>query len=435
MGSKQYLIDLALILVTTKLFGILTRKADLPQVVGALAAGLVLGPTVLGIVHESDFVNQMAEIGVIVLMFHAGLETDINELKKTGRSSLLIALCGVVAAGGGGFLLAWAFHVSAPDKALIQNIFVGVILMSTSVSITVETLKEMGKLSTKSGNTILAAALIDDVLGIVALTVITSMAGSGANLWLVGLKILLFFLLSLGAGVVVHNRVERWMVKSGGDRRRFVVTSLAFCLVFSYIGERFFGIADITGAFIAGLIIANTMRVLYVASRFEILSYMFLSPVFFANIGCKVSLPQMSGSLVVFTLLMILLAVASKVGGCGLGAALCKFGPADSGRIGIGMIARGEVTLIVAAKGAAAGLMNPALLGPVAVTVVATAIVTPVLLKLAYKGKKKDYSELEYSTLLDRYQDMQNVDLATQALIEMNYEMQEAPEEKEPPEE
>jgi Kef-type K+ transport system membrane component KefB len=421
--TNRFLLDLALILITTKALSVLIKKVDMPQVVGALVAGLILGPTVLGIVTESPFIDQIAEIGVIVLMFNAGLETDINELKKTGKSSLIIALCGVVLAAGSGFFLTQMFHINVSSEAFMQNIFIGIVLMSTSVSITVETLKEMGKLSTRSGNAILAAALIDDVLGIIALTIITSLADSSVNIWFVVLKIILFFLVSLGVGIFIHKRIESWMKRLGGDKRRFVVTSLAFCLAFAYVGEELFGVADITGAFIAGLIIANTMRVTYVASRFDILSYMILSPVFFASIGCKVTLHQMDTDLIVFSLLMVLGAIVTKIVGCGLGARICKFSNIESARIGIGMISRGEVTLIVAAKGAAVGLVNPILFGPITITVVVTSIITPVLLKHVYKGREKDYSELEFSGLYDQYQDVKNVDLATQALIDMHHEL------------
>lgn len=435
METNQYLIDMALILISTKVFGILTKKVDMPQVIGALVAGLILGPTVLGIVAESSFMNQVAEIGVIVLMFTAGLETDISELKKSGKASLVIAVCGVVMAAGGGYLLAQAFSFNGSPGTLMQNIFIGIVLMSTSVSITVETLKEMGKLSTKSGNAILGAALIDDVLGIIALTVITGMSDANVNMWMVFAKIVLFFLFSFGVGIILHKRIERWMEKWGSDKRRFVIISFGFCLAFAYVSEKVFGVADITGAFIAGLVIANTMRVTYVASRFEILSYMFLSPVFFASIGIKVALPQMDGNIILFSVLLILVAVGSKIIGCGLGAKIGKYNNKQATRIGIGMISRGEVTLIVAAKGEAYGLMNPILFGPIVIMVLVTAIVTPALLKLVYKekDKKKDYSELEYSSLYDKYQDVKNVDLATQALIDMHHEMKETQEEPQSP--
>ena len=178
MLSYEFLFDIALILMSTKLLGLLTKQIKLPQVVGALLAGLLLGPACLNILHETDFIIQLAELGVIVLMFTAGLETDINELKKSGKASLIIAILGMIIPLAGGFILASIFNKGGISDAsalpFLQNIFIGIILTATSVSITVETLKELGKLSTRAGNAILGAAIIDDILGVIALTVVTS---------------------------------------------------------------------------------------------------------------------------------------------------------------------------------------------------------------------------------------------------------------------
>ncbi len=212
MESYRYLLDVALILISTKLFGLLTKRFDMPQVVGALLAGLILGPAVLGILSETTFMDRIAEIGVIVLMFTAGLETDIQELKHSGKASFIIALLGVLFPLGGGFLVARLFN-SSPD-AFLQNVFIGVILTATSVSISVETLKEMGKLSTRSGNAILGAALIDDILGIIALTVITSLADKSVNIGLVLLKIVAFFAVSVVIGLLGHKGLSHWMARS-----------------------------------------------------------------------------------------------------------------------------------------------------------------------------------------------------------------------------
>ena len=414
--SYHYLFELALILLSTKVLGILTKRFALPQVVGALLAGLVMGPAMLNILQETTLLDQLAELGVIVLMFNAGLETDLGELKKAGRSAFIIALVGVLVPLVGGFFLT-SFFNQGPDT-LIQNFFIGVVLTATSVSITVETLKEIGKLSTRSGNAILGAAIIDDVLGIVALTIITSLAGTGANVFLVLLKIVAFFAVSVVVWIILHRVVEWWFQRYDLDKRRFVVISFAFCLLYAYLAEALFGVADITGAYIAGLIFAKTPRVTYLQDRFETLSYYLLSPVFFASIGLKVVLPQMSGAIILFSILLIIWAVASKVIGCGLGAKLCGYSGQDSLRIGVGMISRGEVALIVANNGIAAGLMREDFFGPVVLMVIATTILTPILLKLVYRGKEKDYSDLQESELVNRYEDAEAFDLAAQALLE-----------------
>lgn len=177
----HFLFEIAVILLSTKVLGILTKRFALPQVVGALLAGLLLGPAMLGVLQETTLMDQLAELGVIVLMFNAGLETDLGELKRSGKAAFVIALIGVLVPLAGGFALAAAFN-RGPD-AFLQNVFIGVVLTATSVSITVETLKEIGRLSTRSGSAILGAAIIDDVLGIIGLTVITSLGGGGANVW------------------------------------------------------------------------------------------------------------------------------------------------------------------------------------------------------------------------------------------------------------
>ena len=191
MESYSFLMTVAIILLSTKLLGLLTKRIAMPQVVGALLAGLILGPACLGVIHETTFLDQIAEIGVIVLMFTAGLETDIGELKRSGKASFLIALIGVIVPLAGGFVIASIFNTQS--DAFLQNVFIGVILTATSVSITVETLKEMGKLSTRSGNAILGAALIDDILGIIALTLITSFADPSVKIGIVLIKIAAFF--------------------------------------------------------------------------------------------------------------------------------------------------------------------------------------------------------------------------------------------------
>ena len=412
----HFLFEIAVILLSTKVLGIVTKRFALPQVVGALLAGLLLGPAMLGVLQETALMDQLAELGVIVLMFNAGLETDLGELKKGGASAFVIALIGVLVPLAGGFVLACFFNQGS--EALLQNVFIGVILTATSVSITVETLKEIGKLSTRSGNAILGAAIIDDVLGIVALTIITSLSGTGANVVMILLKIIAFFAISVVVWMLLHRLAEWWFKRYDRDKRRFVVISFAFCLLYAYFAEEFFGVADITGAYIAGLIFAKTPRVTYLQDRFETLSYTLLSPIFFASLGLKVVLPEMSASILLFSVLLILWAVLSKIVGCGLGARLCHYSGQDSLRIGVGMISRGEVALIVANNGIAAGLMKNEFFGPVVLMVIATTILTPILLKLVYRGKEKDYSDLQESELVNRYEDAAAFDLAAQALLE-----------------
>lgn len=426
MESYKYLLDIALILISTKLLGLLTRRIQLPQVVGALIAGLLLGPACFGVLQETDFIKNIAEIGVIVLMFAAGLETDVQELKKTGLASFIIALLGVIVPLIGGYFVATIYNPVTDQQTMLQNIFVGVVLTATSVSITVETLKELGKLSTKTGNAILGAALIDDVLGIIALTVISSFAGSDVSLWVILLKILGFFIFCGVVAFLFIKFVNPWINKYKKDLRRFVILAFAFCLLMSFSAEYFFGVSDITGAFVAGLILSNNKKTSYMLNRFDTVSYVLLSPVFFASVGLKVTFSNMSATVVVLTVLLLVVAILSKMIGCGLGAKICKYTNLQSVKIGIGMISRGEVALIVATKGMSMGLMKDEFFAPLVLVVVATTIVTPILLKLAYKYQASREADVPMaSSLVDKVEERNDLEKITQNAANMHEEMKE----------
>lgn len=426
MDSYLFLLDLAIILLCTKLLGLFTRRMRMPQVVGALIAGLLLGPTALNLVAETDFIRKIAELGVIILMFTAGLETDIVELKKAGRASFVVALCGVLLPLGGGAFLSSLFNrgglAAGGGNLLLQNFFIGVVLTATSVSITVETLKELGKLDTRAGSVILGAALIDDILGIIALTVITSFADSSVSVAAVLLKIALFFVFLAVAGFLFFELFESLIRLFRNDMRRFAILAFVFCLSLAYAAERFFGVADITGAYFAGLIICNTQKTKYIASRFETLSFLLFSPIFFANIGLQAKLTAISGPLLLFTVLLLAVAVLAKLIGCGLGALLCGYSRGESLQIGAGMAARGEVALIVTSKGMSMGVINSNFYGPIIIMVIATAVIAPTFLKFVI-GRQRPvpkYTDLVESRLVDAYQETEQFDLAQQALLKMH---------------
>lgn len=394
MLSYKFLLDLALILLSTKVLGLITRKFQMPQVVGALLAGLILGPAMLNILSETDFIIQLSELGVIVLMFNAGLESDLEELKKTGKASFIIASLGVIIPLIGGFAIAHFYAIpelseGTSGTVFLQNIFIGIILTATSVSITVETLKEMGKLNTSAGTAILGAAIIDDILGIIALTVISSLTDTSVKVGLVLMKIAGFFIFAIIVGFISYKIFKAWSNYENRDRRRFIIASFVFCLLLSYISEEVFDVADITGAFIAGLVLSNIDRKEFISNRLNIVSYALLSPVFFASIGLKIVLPAMDFNIVMFAVLLTIIAILTKIVGAGIGARLCKFSPRESYQIGVGMVSRGEVALIVASKGAALGLISTSMLGPVVIVVVVTTIIAPILLKLAFREKKE----------------------------------------------
>lgn len=401
MEHYHYLLDLVFILLGTKIFGILFKRLKMPQVVGALFAGILIGPAVLNIVVESQYITVMSEIGVIVLMFLAGMEADVGELKKAGFASFVIAMLGVIVPLGGGYLLYAVYNPilnGIPSDAhleILQNVFIGVILTATSVSISVETLKEMGKLNSRAGNAILGAAIIDDILGIVVLAVISGLAksgdstGTGGGVGIVLLKILGFFLFTVFVGLIFRFFLKKWTESAKGNHRRYVIVCFAFCLFMAYISEAWFEVADITGAFIAGLMLTGVPKKTYIIARCDTMSYSILSPIFFASIGLKVVRPQMDINLIVFTVLLLIVAVLTKMIGCYIGAKMCKYTRRESVQICSGMISRGEVALIVAKKGISSNLLSQTVMAPVIIVVVLTTIIAPIFLKLSFSLKRK----------------------------------------------
>lgn len=389
MESYEFLMLVAIILLSTKVFGLLSEKVHMPQVVGALLVGVILGPSCFNILHETDFLVKSAEIGVIFLMFMAGLDTDLDELKKSGLASFLVAVLGVVLPLLGGFL---CFKYMFPEEyannslGFLKAVFVGVTLTATSVSITVETLREMGKLKGKMGTTIMGAAIIDDIVGIIVLTTITSMQDTSVNPTIVLVKIVMFFIFVVLTGAVVFFLKNRF-IGSVKRRRRISVYALAFCLFMSFIAEEGFGVADITGAYFAGLMFCAFSVREYIGKKFNVLNYLFFAPVFFASIGMQTNMKSLTGDIIWFTVVLTIVAILTKVVGCGLGAKICKFNNKEALGIGIGMISRGEVALIVAQKGADCGLLSETLFPAIVVVVIITTLITPILLKVLLTEK------------------------------------------------
>ncbi len=391
MKVYGYLLFLAIILLSTKILGIATKKIHLPQVVGALLAGIILGPSCLGLIEITDFIKKTAEIGVIMLMFIAGIDTDMKDLKETGGKAFVIACFGVaVPLLFCGSLYFFFFERSADFMSVLKAAFVGMVFAATSVGITVETLNELGKLKSKTGATLLSAAIIDDILGIVLLSVLTGLSGrgeagaeGGAGVLLVAAKILLFFVFVFVVGFVTKKIFERISEKHY-QSRRIAIWALAFCFVMSFCAEVFFGVADITGAFFAGLILCNlTKSRQYVAKKVTVTSYMLFTPVFFASVGMRTDLKTMNFGILLFALLLIVLTILSKIIGCGFGARVCGSKKHEALVIGIGMVARSEVALMVAQKGIDAGMIDSKMLPAIILSVICSALVTPILLKAA----------------------------------------------------
>lgn len=385
MTNYYFLLAVAIIILSTKFLGNLSEKVNMPQVVGALIAGVILGPSVLGIIEETNFLAETAEIGVILLMFMAGLDTDINEIKKNSVSMLCIASLGVIIPLiGGAACYYFYFHVDGSDfNEVLKSVFMGVILTATSVSITVEALREMGKLNGPVGSAILGAAVLDDIIGIIILTIVSSMKDPSVSIVSIFIKIGLYILL-MGVLAVVF-KAARPTVDDIKDKRRITIYVMALMLFIAFISEHYFGIADITGAYLLGLLLSTFEVRGYIAKKMTVPSYLFFSPIFFASIGIKTELSGMTKSMIIFSLLLLVIAILSKIIGCSLGAKICKFSTHDSLNIGIGMVSRGEVALIVAQKGYNMGLLNGSLFSPVVLVVIVTTIVTPILLKKTMK--------------------------------------------------
>lgn len=382
--------DLAIIIIAAKLFGIVARKLKAPQVVGEIIAGLIIGPSILGWVDQSDFILQMAEIGVILLMFSAGLETDLKELMKTGPVAALIACAGVFFPLFCGAVFYMLYYGMAPwgSEEFYKAVFVGTILTATSVSITVETLKEMGKIKEKTGTTILSAAIIDDVIGIIVLTFVIGFKNPESNPGSVIVSTVLFFILAVGIGFISY-KIFKWVDRRYPHTRRIPIAGLAYCFLMSYIAERYFGIADITGAYVAGIILCSINDSSYIERKVDINSYMLFGPVFFASIGLKTSVDSMTGSIFLFSVGFVIVGLISKIIGCGFMARLCKFKGRDALKIGVGMMTRGEVALIVSQKGLSVGLLEPVYFTSVILLIIVSSVSTPIILKILYSKNKE----------------------------------------------
>lgn len=381
--------DLAIIIIFAKFFGVLARKCKAPQVVGEIIAGLLIGPCVLGLVQQSDFLTGMAEVGVVLLMFSAGLETDLKELMKTGPIAFLIACCGVFVPLVGGTLLFMGFYGTAPwgSEKFFTAVFIGVIMTATSVSITVQALKELGRLKGRVGTTILSAAIIDDVIGIVVLTFVIGFKNPDSNPGKVVLNTVLFFVVAIVVGFILY-KIFRKLDDRYPHTRRIPIMGLALCFAFAYIAETYFGIADITGAYVAGIILCSIRDSSYIDEKMEVSSYMIFGPVFFASIGLKTNIDSLDGKILLFSLGFVLVALITKIIGCGLMARICRFSAADSLKIGVGMMTRGEVALIVAQKGLSVGVLSPVYFTSVILLIIVSSVLTPIVLKLLYSKDK-----------------------------------------------
>lgn len=436
IDTISLLLPLALILLLSKLLQMGCKRVKMPQVVGMLLAGIIIAfvdkiPG-LNLLNDSARagIKFLAEIGVVLIMFSAGLGTNLNSIKSSGVSAIVVTSLGVIVPMGLGFLVAGLFNgfggtITLEDGLTVSktwsNLFYGVILTATSVSVTVATLKEMHRLNGKAGTIIISAAILDDIIGVIVLSVVLSLSGAGSSgentlgslmcsndVVAVFLNVLFFFIFTIAIGVAIHY-LFKYLNKKKPHTRRLPIFGLAFCFFMAFASEKFFGVADITGAYFAGLALAgighhiNPIRDVladdtsdYIERKSDVLSYMIFSPIFFANVGINADFSGLKATMIGFGCCYILAGLLGKVLGCGIGAKITGNHLKDSIRIGIGMMARAEVALICANKGIDAGLVDSGMSTFIVIMIIVSSFVTPLILKLTYKNEnpvKEDYNE------------------------------------------
>jgi Kef-type K+ transport system membrane component KefB len=382
MESKMYfLFQLGILLLGANIGGMISRKLKQPAVLGQIVVGIILG---LGFIQKTEFINELSEIGVILLMFIAGLETDVEELKASGKSSTVIAIAGVVVpmilVSGAAFIITKSWAIS---------VILGLITIATSVSISVQTLKEIGQLNTRQGVGILGAAIIDDIIGIILLTIIIGIESpsQGGNVLFVIAKIALFFVIAFVVGYILIKVLSKisQRINLGGV---IVAYSIIFCFLLAFSAEEL-GVAAVTGAYFAGVILSLTPYRHKVAHDVQMIGDAVFIPIFFIGIGLGLDLSAL-GTGLGFSLLMLALGIIGKIVGCGWGAKVTGFNTRQSLQIGIGMIPRAEVAIIITNLALSLGLIGQQEFASAIVLVVGTTLVTPSLLKWSFRHEVKE---------------------------------------------
>ncbi len=431
--AYKILLPLGLLLLLSKVFALVLAKIKIPQVIAYLLAGLVVGliylipgQNILTDYTVTDGLAFFSKVAVILIMFSAGIETDIKKVKSVGLASFVIALLGVLVPMLLTFLAAFiidnitggSLHMeNSSVNPIYTELYYGVILTATSVSVTVATLKELGKLDTKIGSALVSAAIIDDIIGIIVLSLVISLASSngsqsgsdfasmlfrllpaklqntGMNILFILLFMIIFFALTFGAGFFIR-KLFNYLGTRFPHHIRITILSLAFCFIWSYLAE-FFNIADITGAYLMGLILSSTVAHGYIDHRAETTCNYLFAPVFFGNIAMGMYQSNFGFSdpkfvtFMIFGLIWIYLGLIGKVLGSGIAGVCFKFGLHGSLIIGFGMMARAEVLIVCAEKGISSGLVSDSIMPFCLLLILISSFATPIFLKLAYRSKDK----------------------------------------------
>lgn len=375
----KYLLDIGLIILVVKIFTIITQKVKMPKVLGGLIAGILLGPAMLNVVQNSTILDALSKFGIILIMFLAGMETSIKKFISNSNKYVIIAIVGVIVPLIMGIMCSLLYV-----QDMKTNLFFGAVITATSVSITVETLIEMKKIKSSVGLAILGAGVVDDIIGIIFLTIIMNSGNLQISTFVsVIIKITLFFGMAIVLGLMLFKIFEK-IEKKDIKTEQMPTYSIAFALLLAYIAERL-GVSGIIGAYIAGLVIGNTEKGRKVRGKIDLIVHMIFSPIFFASIGLKLTTLSLSYTVWIFIIIFTIITIISKIIGNGLGAKICGYPKQKAIQIGIGMATRGEVALIMADTAKKINLINEEVFSIVIITVMLVTLITPILLNYSFK--------------------------------------------------
>jgi Kef-type K+ transport system membrane component KefB len=382
-GTQALLWELFAIFLAAKVVGELFERIHLPAVLGEILAGAVIGPYALGWIQPSNTIESIAEIGAIFVLFNAGLETSPGDLIRVGRTALLVAVAGILVP----FVLGFAYMKLIGD-ATKEAIFVGAAMVATSVGITARVLGDLNVLGSRLAKVILGAAVFDDILGMVILAVVAGLASGGGVDWLrmgvlLGEAVAFALFMIFVAPRIVHRVQMR--VENLSTRNAPLALALVVCLLLSLLSVNI-GMAAIIGAFFAGLMFADF------APRWDLMPKAhaineFLAPFFFFSIGAKLDVKLFTGSVLETALVISVLAIFSKVVGCGL--PMAKGGWHSILAVGIGMMPRGEVALIVALAGLSANIVTQQTYAIVVFMTAVTTLLAPPALRILFRRERE----------------------------------------------
>lgn len=379
----KYLLDIGLIILVVKIFTMITQKIKIPKVLGGLIAGIVLGPAMLNIVQNSTILEALSKFGIVLIMFLAGMETSIKKFIANSNKYVIIAAMGVIMP----FLLGTIFSFIYVQDVK-TNLFFGAVITATSVSITVESLIEMKKIKSSVGLAILGAGVVDDIIGILFLTIIMNSGNLQITTFVVMLlKVMLFFGMALISGLILFKVFEK-IEQKDTKTEQMPTYSIAFALILAYLAEKL-GVSGIIGAYIAGLVIGNTEKGRKVKGKIDLVVHMIFSPLFFASVGLNLVKMNFNLATWMFIFLFTAIAIISKIIGNGIGAKLCGYSNEKALQIGIGMATRGEVAFIMADEAEKVGLIDENVFSIVIITVLLVSLITPILLHCSFRRKNR----------------------------------------------